>query len=288
MKIRENRAWCFVIVALVYVLAAAVGVATFVVLPFAFWLNLLIADILATVVTFLFSVAFRNASVYDPYWSVQPIVIIVAFAIRKTPTAAGILSVIAILLWGIRLTANWAYTFHGLHLQDWRYTMLKKKTGAFYPLINFIGIHMAPTLIVYACVLPAVFVLYYATTVNVLFVVFVCLSLGATALQTISDCQMQKFRRDKAEGKASGFIRAGLWKYSRHPNYLGEILMWWGIALAAVSLMPHRWYLLFGALANTLLFFGVSIPMAEKRQAQKDGFDEYRKQTRLLLPVVKR
>ena len=83
------------------------------------------------------------------------------------------------------------------------------------------------------------------------------------------------------------YIRAGLWKYSRHPNYLGEILMWWGVDLAVVAAATNVWYLAAGALANTLLFFVVSIPMADKRQSRKEGFDAYKKQTRMLLPIKK-
>ena len=285
---KENRAFAFVIVAAVYVIAAVVGLATYVWMPFPFWVNLLLADVIATVVTFVFSVLFQNASVYDPYWSVQPIVIGIGFAVSGKPALAGLLMLGAVIVWGVRLTANWAYTFHGMQHQDWRYTMLKEKTGGFYPIINFIGIHMVPTLVVYGCVLPLAFVLYYGAEFNPFSLIFVGISLLATLLQGVSDVQMHKFRKAKKAGKAEGFIRVGLWKYARHPNYLGEILMWWGIALAALVLMPTRWYLLAGAVANTLLFIFVSIPMAEARLAKRDGFAEYKRQTRYLLPIVKR
>lgn len=59
------------------------------------------------IVTFIFSLIFRNASVYDPYWSVQPIVILMAFAIGKEMTIGRILLLMAVCYWGIRLTANW-------------------------------------------------------------------------------------------------------------------------------------------------------------------------------------
>ena len=285
---KENRALAFVIVAAVYVIAAVVGLAAYVWMPFPFWVNLLLADVIATVVTFVFSVLFQNASVYDPYWSVQPIVIGIGFAVSGKPALAGLLMLGAVIVWGVRLTANWAYTFYGMQHQDWRYTMLKEKTGGFYPIINFIGIHMVPTLVVYGCVLPLAFVLYYGAEFNPFSLIFVGISLLATLLQGLSDVQMHKFRKAKKAGKAEGFIRVGLWKYARHPNYLGEILMWWGIALAALVLMPTRWYLLAGAVANTLLFAFVSIPMAEKRLAKRDGFAEYKRQTRYLLPIVKR
>ena len=61
--------------------------------------------------------------------------------------------------------------------------------------------------------------------------------------------------------------------------------MWWGVGLAAVFSMPERWYLIFGAVANTMLFFFVSIPMADGRQSKKPGFEAYKKETRMLLPV---
>ena len=285
---KESRAISFIIVTAVYIIATLVGLAAYVWLPFSFWVNLLLADVIATIVTFVFSVLFQNASVYDPYWSVQPIVIGIGFAISGTPTLAGMILLGVVIVWGIRLTANWAYTFHGLEHQDWRYTMLKEKTGSFYPIINFIGIHMVPTLVVYACVLPLAFVLHYGTEFNVFSLIFALISLLAVVLQGMSDVQMHRFRKAKSEGKAEGFIRVGFWKYSRHPNYLGEIMMWWGIALATWVLMPDRWYLLAGAVLNTLLFTFVSIPMADKRQSKKEGFEEYKRQTRVLLPIVKR
>lgn len=283
MKLRKNRAFALTIVTISYLLAVAVGVVSYHYLPFTFWINLLLADILATVVIFIFSVAFQNASFYDPYWSVQPIVILIAFACRYSLAGVRIFPFIATMVWGIRLTANWVYTFKDLNWQDWRYTMLKEKTGIFYPVINFVGIHLVPTLVVYGCILPAVFTFVYGGEVNVGSVLFFLLSLLAVLLQGTADMQMHRFKKRGQKG----FIRDGLWKYSRHPNYLGELLMWWGVGLAAVCIMPHRWYLLAGAVANTLLFFFVSIPMADKKQSRKEGFAEYKKETRMLLPIKK-
>ncbi len=283
MSIKKSRPASFIVITVVYILAAAAGITLYIHLPFSFWLNLLIADIAATVFTFIFSLIFKNASVYDPYWSVQPAVILACFALTAPMTLTRFLIVVAVFFWAIRLTANWAYTFGGLLHQDWRYTMLSEKTGAFYPLINFIGIHMVPTLVVYLCTLPAVFLFVYDTKWNAGSIIFFVLSILAALMQGIADVQMQKYRKEKS----SPFIRMGLWKYSRHPNYLGEILMWWGVGLSCISVMPERWYLLAGAFANTLLFTFVSIPMAEKRQSKKEGFDIYKKETRILLPIKK-
>ena len=167
-KIKENRAVSFIVIFFVYVIAAAAGFCVYNALGLVWWLKLLIADIAATVITFIFSVIFKNASVYDPYWSVQPIVILFACAVGKKLDLLRILLLIAMSFWGVRLTANWAYTFKGLDHQDWRYTMLKEKTGTFYPVINFIGIHLMPTLIVYGCILPACYAFQSDTEAPVL------------------------------------------------------------------------------------------------------------------------
>ncbi len=282
-SLKQNRAASFAVLALVYVLAAAVGVAVYLALDFDWWLSLLIADTAATVVTFIFSLIFKNASVYDPYWSVQPPVILIAFAIGRKLTILGVLLLIVVSYWAIRLTSNWAYTFANLNHQDWRYTMLDEKTGAFYPIINFVGIHMVPTLVVYGCILPAVWAVINGATANLASVFLLCLSIGAATMQGIADYEMHTFRKNKN----SAFIRNGLWKYSRHPNYLGEIFMWWGVALSVICAATDAWYLATGALANTVLFFAVSIPMADGRQSRKEGFAEYKQQTRMLLPIKK-
>ena len=281
---QKERFFSFLIIAFVYAVATAVGVLTYVSLPLDMWLSLLIADIAATATTFVFSLIFKNASVYDPYWSVQPIVILVCFALFTPLNIIDILVLTVVCLWGVRLTANWAYTFHGLKHQDWRYTMLHQKTGRWYPLINFFGIHLFPTLVVFACILPAVYLITSSIEGNVFSFIFVGVSLLAVILQGTADCQMHYFQRHRTK---ENFIRFGLWRHSRHPNYLGEILMWWGVGLASVLTIQSDFLLLAGAVINTLMFLIVSIPMADRRQAQKEGFDEYASQTRALLPIKK-
>lgn len=117
-RLKQNRTASFAVVALVYILAALAGIAVFKALPFDWWLSLLLADLAATALTFLFSVVFKNASVYDPYWSVQPPVILAAFAAGRELTALGVLLLVAVGFWALRLTANWAYTFANLNHQD--------------------------------------------------------------------------------------------------------------------------------------------------------------------------
>lgn len=287
MKADLTRKQSYIIIGVVYLLAAALGVAVYILTrPLgAFWIRLLLADVSATVLTFIFSLIFKNASVYDPYWSVQPIVILVGLAVGQRLSLIKLVLLLTVLLWGIRLTANWAYTFKSMKHEDWRYRMLREKTGKAYPIINFVGIHMVPTLVVYLCTLPAAAMMLGSAKGNLIAYAGVAVSLCAVALQGTADVQMHRFRKS---GKG-GFIREGLWRNSRHPNYLGEILMWWGVGICSVAALGANYaYLLVGAVANTALFVLVSIPLAEGKQAKKEGYAEYCAETRVLLPIAKK
>ena len=144
-----------------------------------------------------------------------------------------------------------------------------------------------PTLIVFACIAPAVFVIIQAPGFSLMILPGLFLSLLGLSLEAIADHQMSDFRKTNQGRKA--IIREGLWKYSRHPNYLGEILMWWGVYLVCLAVDPSTWMLGLGAFLNTALFLFISIPLSEKRLAEyKEGFFEYQRQTRMLLPIPRR
>lgn len=280
MRVKESRGLSFVIVGAVYVLAVVFGYFVFNSVPGHILKRLFIADVASTVLVFIFSCIFGNASVYDPYWSVQPIVILAPFAFSSSSASKTFLLAM-IVFWGTRLTANWAYTFHGLDHQDWRYSQLREQTGWLYPFVNLAGIHMFPTLVVFACITPAVFVMTENPTFSILCLAGFAISTGAVVLQLIADAQMQKYRADRK----TPFMEEGLWKYSMHPNYLGEILMWWGVAIYSICLLGFRWYLIVGAVVNNLMFLFISIPMADRRQSRKPGYEEYRQGKNHLVPI---
>ena len=280
--INNNRLISSLILLLIYLLGTFFGVYIYKKLEYSWWINLLLADVIVTFFIFIFSLIFKNSSVYDPYWSVQPLIIILMYVTTNNMNINGLIVLIVIGIWSIRLTANFIYTFKGLGYQDWRYTMLKEKTKEFYPIVNFLGIHLFPTIVVYLCVLPAVYIVLFVQEVSLIKSLVLLLSLLAIFIQTISDIQMHKYRKNRK----TTFIKTGLWKYSRHPNYLGEILMWWGIALFSFVL-TGKIILLLGAAINHIMFIFISVPLADGRQSKKDGFKEYKQSTRMLLPIKK-
>jgi steroid 5-alpha reductase family enzyme len=283
-----NRPISFLIVIAVYILAAALGILVFILLkPFINNVIILtfIANICATLVVWVFGVIFKNSSMYDPYWSVQPLVIISAWlVINGQPLRFGdMLMLICIGFWAVRLTYNWASGFMGLtKTQDWRYTMLRGKNPKLFFVTNLFGINLMPTVLVYLGTVP----LYFAITGNSSFNAFTSLGLLtmviATMIQLIADKQMKDFRRDSEN--AQKVMDRGLWAYSRHPNYLGEIVFWWGVYVFSFSNLNTPWYSFVGAVLITLLFLFISIPMIEKKLLKtRSGYEEYKQRVSMLL-----
>lgn len=283
---KESRKLSFLVIFLIYIIALLIGLYVFKLdLSSKFLLNVLYADIVATIFIFLVGVLLSNASVYDPYWSVAPIVILPLAALYYSNFSIGvILLLVVIMYWGIRLTLNWAYTFNNLNHQDWRYTMLKEKSKKFYPIVNFMGINMFPTIIVYLAILPAL--IYISdSSFNIFSVIGLVICLIATTVQLISDYQMHQFRKlNKGKNK---MIDVGLWSKSRHPNYFGEILMWWGVYVFVLINDPSNWILFIGAFMNNLMFLIISIPMQENRLIERNSdYLEYIKNTNKLIPWI--
>ncbi|MGO4254907.1 DUF1295 domain-containing protein [Marmoricola sp. RAF53] len=235
------------------------------------WLDSLIADLLATLVIFGFSRAYRNSSFYDAYWSVVPPLFAVYWWTEAGPDAdqARIwLVLVVVWFWAVRLTANWVYAFPGLHHEDWRYPLLRERAGKAEALVDLMGIHVVPTLQVFLGMLP----LYVAVTgltrdLGWLDLVAFAVGVGAVVLEWAADVQMYRFAATKQPGQA---MDRGLWGWSRHPNYLGELTFWVSLALFGLSASPDDWWWIFvGTAAMLAMFLGASIPMMEQRSLER-------------------
>ena len=266
---RRSRWLSFVLVAAAYLVA---GAAALIVARTAaglrLWVVVALADAAATLAVFAFSRALNNSSVYDPYWSVAPMVIAPALALSPLSAAAPVLRralvVALVLAWGARLTYNWARGWEGLHQEDWRYVDLRRTTGRAYWLVSLVGLHLMPTLSVYLgclALLPALAA--GGRPLGLLDAAAALVAASALAIETVADEQLRSFRR--ARPAAGETLDTGLWALCRHPNYLGEIGFWWGLFLFALAAAPGAWWTVIGPLWITALFVFVSVPLMDRR-----------------------
>jgi steroid 5-alpha reductase family enzyme len=290
----EGRAAGFAVVAGAYVAAGLAGwaVAAAMAGGHPLWVTL-VADLAATVVVFAVSVLVRNASLYDPYWSVAPPVIVLAWVWWRTGGDLAAVSerqltvLVLVLAWAVRLTANWASSWRGLGHEDWRYVQLREQRPPWLPfwVVNLVGIQVMPTLVVFAGLLSA----WPATTVldrplgwlDVVAALVVVLAIGAEA---VADRQVRSFARDPAN--RGRVLDRGLWRYSRHPNYLGEIAFWWGLWLFGLAAAPGWWWTVLGPVAMVLLFVFVSVPLMDRRSVQRrPAYADHMRRVPALLPL---
>ena len=245
--------------------------------------NMAVADIAATVVVWLFSISLRNASVYDPYWSVIPIAVVGYWwwEYSQATDLSSILVLIAVFYWGIRLTLNWCRGWQGLMHQDWRYTMLQSKNPSIYWLTNLGGIHLCPTVVVFLCMIPLYYLLRFGSESWWLIIGFVISTL-ATTIEWVADEQMRRFKRT---AKPVDYIDIGLWRYSRHPNYFGEITFWLGLYGMAMAMSPIMAWTGIGVVVITIMFLMASIPMMEQKTLKlKPLYSQQIKQVSKLIP----
>jgi steroid 5-alpha reductase family enzyme len=269
----RSKAASLAIVTLGYVIAIAVAAAWLVWGPATdrLWLDTLIADLLATLVVFAFSRAYRNSSFYDAYWSVIPPLLLFYWWSQAGPGVDELRAVLVatvVVLWAVRLTGNWVYAFPGLHHEDWRYPMFRDRAGKWEFAADLVAIHVIPTLQVFLGMVPV----YVAVTrpgegIAWLAVVAFVIGVAAVTLELVADVQMHRFARVRKPGEA---MDRGLWSWSRHPNYFGEFGFWFALGLFGVAAAPaDAWWLMAGAAVMLALFLGASIPMMEERSLQR-------------------
>ncbi len=247
-----------------------------------------VADVVGTVVIFVFSRAFNNSSFYDPYWSVAPMVIAAYWAMAEMSAGADAvreaLTIALVWVWGARLTFNFLRGWPNLRHEDWRYVDIREKNGRAYWLVSFFGIHLAPTAWVYLGCLALYPAYESARPFSVLDALAAAVTAGAIALEAIADRQLWRFRLKNTEPGA--IMKSGLWSRSRHPNYLGEIGFWWGLYFIGLAAGPTMWWTIAGPVSITLLFLFISIPMIDKRHvARRPGYAEHALRVPALLPL---
>jgi steroid 5-alpha reductase family enzyme len=247
-----------------------------------------VADLVGTAVIFAFSVAMRNSSMYDPYWSVVPPVIALYLLDGGLGPAARDWLVFALVAaWGLRLTYNWARGWPGMHHEDWRYVTIRRNTGSAYWPASFAGIHLFPTVQVFLGCLALYPAMRGERDLGWLDAVALVVTASAIAIEALADEQLRAFVRTSKPGD---MMERGLWRFSRHPNYFGEVSFWWGLWLFGVAARPGDWWwTLAGPLAITGMFLFASIPMLDRRNLERrSAYAERMQRVSALVPWPRR
>lgn len=238
-------------------------------LGYPIFINLLFVDTIGTICIFGLSLFWRNSSWYDAYWSVIPPVLLLLpyfHGFEISSSSRMFLIIVATLFWAIRLTFNWVRNWSGFSHEDWRYISMKssQKTKLGKVTIDFLGIHLIPTLCVFIGLIPAVNALYASETqINPIDLIAFGIIFIGVMLQIASDQQMFNFRQDSSnKGKT---MQSGFWFYSRHPNYFGELMFWLGLCIFGFASQDFEYINFLGIIVMYLLIAVGSVKMMDDR-----------------------
>jgi steroid 5-alpha reductase family enzyme len=167
--------------------------------------------------------------------------------------------------------------------EDFRYQNLRTRVGPWFPLIDLFGIELYPTLLVFLGCLPLIVVSGSEAPLGGLDGLAAAVTLTAILLETVADEQMWAYRKIRTD--EAPICRQGLWSRTQHPNYLGEILFWWGIWLFGLAADASAYWTITGAIAMTFLFVFISIPLMLTRKRERyENYDQLTKDIPVLLP----
>ena len=233
---------------------------------------------------YLVSRALTRFDVADIGWGPGFIVsAVTAAAINESLNPRAYLVMALVIIWGMRLSLH-VYLRNRGKPEDARYRSWRQEWGKNANIRAFFQIFMLQGLLVMVISLPVTSVIRAG---RMPFTILDAAGLLIWAMgflfEAISDLQLVRFKKDAAhKGK---IIMTGLWRYSRHPNYFGEVTLWWGIYLIAVA-AGAGWPMIIGPLTITFLILKVSgIPMLEKKYEGNPEFEEYRQRTSAFFPL---
>lgn len=221
-----------------------------------------LAGILAVVtLLWLVSVAVRDASIIDIFWGVLFVVVAwsLLFTNRHDVEAKMLLATLLVTIWGLRLAFHLAMRNLG-HGEDSRYALWRLHGGPNWWLATYYRIYLLQGGIALIVAAPLIAVFNRPDDFFIVNALGLVLWAAGFAFEFVADLQLTRFRADPANQHK--VMDQGLWRLSRHPNYFGDAVQWWGLGLFAFT-GATAWALV-GPLAMTLLFLYVSNDVIEK------------------------
>jgi steroid 5-alpha reductase family enzyme len=227
----------------------------------------------------------KDNSVVDIFWGLGFILIAIYSLIQDTqPDLRKWIVTFLVALWGIRLSVHVFLRNRGKG-EDFRYRRWRE-TWKFFVLRSYVRIFLLQGLLMFIIAFPVYYINFYSKEPLGFWDTLGLVVFGTGFLfESVADFQLMNFKKDA--GNTGKIITTGLWEMTRHPNYFGEALVWWGISLYAVNL-PYGWITLISPVVITLLLRFVSgVPVLEKKYEGRPDWEEYKNKTAPFIPFVK-
>lgn len=250
-----------------------------------FFIQIAIALFCYMTVWFFVACALKRNDIADVAWGLGFVLMSWIAFLFSEYSARSLLVNVLVTIWGLRLAWHIARRMSNKP-EDYRYAAWRKTWKHFY-MRSYFQIFILQGVFLYIILLPVLFI-HTSETVRLQYIdlIGVVVWIIGFFFESVGDRQLRRFLKDPAnKGK---IMDQGLWAYSRHPNYFGEVTQWWGIFLCCVAL-PGGSITIIGPLLITFLILFVSgVPLLEKKYAGKPDFEAYKKRTSMFVPMPRR
>ena len=256
-------------------------------MPTQFITTLLFAGLAVLVfvtLVFIVSIIVKRNDIADIAWGLGFIVAsITGLVVNHNTSLPALLAVALVLVWGLRLALH-----IGLRAikrpEDFRYKAKRDSWGKWFYLRSYVDIYLSQGFLLLVVVSPVLLIASYAHgSSNLLLIVAAAIWLFGFIFESVGDRQLADFLKDP--NNKGHVMQSGLWHYTRHPNYFGEVTQWWAIGLIAVG---YSYGLLgfIGPAVITFLILKVSgVPLLEKKYADRPDYQVYKSKTSVFIPL---
>ncbi len=232
---------------------------------------------------FFVSVAKKRNDVADVAWGLGFVLMSwISLLLAGNFSARSWLVVFLVTVWGLRLEIH-IYQRNRGKSEDYRYLAWRQQWGKWFYLRSYFQVYLLQGFFLFLIVVPVLIINKSSgSVVGYLDFIGVVIWLLGFCFEALGDAQLARFIKDSAnKGK---LLQSGLWRYTRHPNYFGEVTQWWGIWLISLS-ASGIWLGVIGPLTITILILKVSgVPLLEKKMAEHPEFADYKRRTSVFIP----
>jgi steroid 5-alpha reductase family enzyme len=247
--------------------------------------------IAAVLLLWVVSIPIRDVSIIDMFFPVILLSITaVSFLIGNGAADRRLLVMLLVGIWSLRITVHLVRRNWG-HGEDPRYTKIRSwvKDDRSFIWLSLRKVFLLQGVVMWLASLPVQIAMVFAEPADLGAVAMAGVALWTIGFlfESIADAQLSRFRAD--ESKRGTVLQTGLWKYSRHPNYFGELCVWWGLFLVACD-NPVGVFTIIGPLVYSYLVINVTgqRTLEKKLAKEKPGYREYMKTTSGLIPMPPR
>ena len=237
------------------------------------------------VVGWLVSLKTDNVTLVDSLWGMGFVLIAwLSLAIGEQTTPRGLLLAVLTTLWGLRLTIYLSWRNWGKG-EDPRYASWRKEHGKRFRMVSLYQVFLIQALFMWVIAASLQYGILSAAPVR-----FTWLDVAGSVIwgigfvfETVGDLQLARFKSDPAN--RGQVMDRGLWAYTRHPNYFGEMLVWWGVYLVVLSAPGGWWTVVSPVVITVVLLKMTGVALTEKTILEKrPQYRDYIERTSTFVP----